>query len=84
MVTLPPNTTALSLFRWLPGETINCALGWIVMQGVIRHGSAVSSLPMHHSDPFDRMLIAQALCENLRIITRDRKFEKYQVEVLRA
>lgn len=54
------------------------------MQGVIRHGSAVSSLPMHHSDPFDRMLIAQALCENLRIITRDRKFEKYQVEVLRA
>jgi PIN domain nuclease of toxin-antitoxin system len=46
------------------------------------HGAALSALPPHHQDPFDRMLIVQALSEKLTIITHDRKFENYPVAVL--
>lgn len=48
------------------------------------HGEAMQNLPDHHADPFDRMLIAQAQCEGLTIITHDGKFEKYPVAVLRT
>jgi PIN domain nuclease of toxin-antitoxin system len=47
-----------------------------------RHGTVLRSLPMHHQDPFDRMLISQALQEGLTIITHDQKFGRYPVEVL--
>ncbi|MFP4673932.1 MAG: hypothetical protein ACLFO5_05010 [Opitutales bacterium] len=40
------------------------------------------ALPPHHQDPFDRMLIAQAMEERLRIVTHDGKFERYSVPVL--
>jgi len=46
------------------------------------HGERLRSLPFHHSDPFDRMLIAQALEENLTIITHDKKLGAYQAKVL--
>jgi PIN domain nuclease of toxin-antitoxin system len=36
-------------------------------------------LPFHHQDPFDRLLIAQALSENIPIITRDEKIKLYDV-----
>ena len=39
-----------------------------------RHAERVSSLPQHHPDPFDRILIAQALTEHLTIVTHDRSF----------
>lgn len=48
------------------------------------HGLALAGLPMHHRDPFDRMLVAQAQCENLPILTADRRFEAYDVEVVAA
>jgi PIN domain nuclease of toxin-antitoxin system len=48
------------------------------------HVEALSELPRHHSDPFDRMLIAQARLEGLTLVTRDRLFEPYQVPVLWA
>ena len=41
-------------------------------------------LPGHHEDPFDRMLIAQALAEGLTIVTRDKRFADYGVPVLPA
>jgi PIN domain nuclease of toxin-antitoxin system len=41
----------------------------------------VAKLPSHHYDPFDRMLIAQALCQNLVILTPDAQFTKYPVKV---
>ena len=47
-----------------------------------RHGTALRNLPQHHQDPFDRMLIVQAISEGLTLITHDRKFEAYSVEVL--
>ncbi len=46
------------------------------------HALQVSTLPMHHRDPFDRMLIAQAQSEHLPIITSDGAYQNYDVEVL--
>lgn len=40
------------------------------------------SLPLHHRDPFDRMIIAQALNRRLVVATRDRAFENYGIPVL--
>jgi PIN domain nuclease of toxin-antitoxin system len=42
------------------------------------HAMSITSLPSIHSDPFDRMLVAQALHEDLQIITRDSVFERYE------
>ena len=42
----------------------------------------LAKLPYHHKDPFDRMLISQAIVENLTIITSDKKFKKYNVPLL--
>lgn len=43
-----------------------------------------SSSPPHHHDPFDRMLVAQALCEGLTLMTHDDKITRYEVPVLRV
>lgn len=48
----------------------------------IEQALAVEKLPMHHQDPFDRILIAQAQCLNLTIVTRDRKFNFYDVNLI--
>jgi PIN domain nuclease of toxin-antitoxin system len=45
------------------------------------HVLAVSALPPHHRDPFDRLLIAQAQAESLTIITADQAFAQYAVPV---
>ena len=46
------------------------------------HALQAGGLPLHHRDPFDRMLIAQAQVEGMTIVTSDRLFELYEVEVL--
>ena len=46
------------------------------------HAEAAAALPSHHGDPFDRMLIAQAVSEGLTLITHDRKLEVYEVSIL--
>ena len=46
------------------------------------HSLKVFDLPRHHADPFDRLLIAQALEEDMVLLTSDREFEKYPVNVL--
>lgn len=51
---------------------------------MVRHGLAAGQLPMHHRDPFDRLLIAQARCEGCTIVTADRAFAAYDVPVLPA
>jgi PIN domain nuclease of toxin-antitoxin system len=50
----------------------------------MHHTRAIASLPHHHGDPFDRMLVAQAQLESLSIVTADRKINRYQVTVLPA
>jgi len=39
------------------------------------------NFPLHHRDPFDRMLIAQAKTENMTIITKDQNFSKYDIVI---
>jgi PIN domain nuclease of toxin-antitoxin system len=46
------------------------------------HGERMASLPFHHYDPFDRMLVAQAIEEQLTLITGDRKMEPYAMNIL--
>lgn len=48
------------------------------------HGEALRRLADHHADPFDRMLIAQAIVENLVVITRDDKFQSYPIKLIRT
>jgi PIN domain nuclease of toxin-antitoxin system len=48
------------------------------------HGLAVASLPLHHRDPFDRLLIAQARQERLTLVTADSRIDAYDVPVLDA
>jgi PIN domain nuclease of toxin-antitoxin system len=50
----------------------------------IAHALGVMSLPNHHRDPFDRILIAQALHEGLRLVTRDQEIAKYAVPQIAA
>ena len=50
----------------------------------IRDGILAGQLPNHHNDPFDRMLIAQAMNNNLTIITRDSQIPQYQVKTILA
>lgn len=49
-----------------------------------RHALRVAALPLHHRDPFDRLLVAQAQVEDVPILTADPVFAKYDVEVKRA
>jgi PIN domain nuclease of toxin-antitoxin system len=46
------------------------------------HAYLVRSLPHFHADPFDRLLIAQAIAENLVLLTRDPEFARYGVPTL--
>ena len=48
----------------------------------IAHGVVAGQLPLHHRDPFDRMLVAQALVESLTLMTADEQIRKYNVPLL--
>jgi len=50
----------------------------------LSHTAAVASLPHHHGDPFDRMLIAQAQVEGLTLVTSDREIRRYPVSLFPA
>jgi len=44
------------------------------------HALAAGTLPLHHRDPFDRIMIAQAICEGLTLVTLDRQMDAYGVK----
>ncbi|MEZ4528033.1 MAG: type II toxin-antitoxin system VapC family toxin [Desulfobacterales bacterium] len=48
----------------------------------LSHIYRLEKLPMHHNDPFDRMLISQAIEENLILISKDTAFSNYDVNIL--
>jgi PIN domain nuclease of toxin-antitoxin system len=50
----------------------------------LEHTVRVANLPPHHRDPFDRMLVAQALCESLTLASRDRVLSHYGVRTIWA
>jgi len=58
------------------------ASGYRILTLTWPQAAAVEQLPFHHRDPFDRLLIAQARGERCAIVTRDRVFRKYGVDVI--
>jgi len=54
--------------QWLPIEMTHCA--------------EVTELPFHHRDPFDRMLIAQAIVEEMTLLSRDSPLSNYAIELI--
>jgi PIN domain nuclease of toxin-antitoxin system len=63
-------------------ETMTQANGFEPLPIVFRHADWLRTLPPHHADPFDRMLIAQAQAERLTLVTHDRVFERYDILIV--
>jgi PIN domain nuclease of toxin-antitoxin system len=59
-------------------------VGYAVLPIAAEHGVTAARLPLHHRDPFDRMLVAQAQLEGLIIVTSDPRFEPYGVATMAA
>ncbi|HZK89174.1 MAG TPA: type II toxin-antitoxin system VapC family toxin [Stellaceae bacterium] len=60
-------------------ETAILDEGFTGLPITLRHAELAGGLPPHHKDPFDRMLIAQALAESLTLISHERLFDRYGV-----
>ncbi len=58
--------------------------GFELMLVDYEHVWQVKDLPLHHRDPFDRLLVSQATVENLTLVTRDPKLKPYNVSILEA
>jgi PIN domain nuclease of toxin-antitoxin system len=71
---LPPPFTTDFAYAFTQMAT---RLGAQVLPIDLRHVAALARLPTYHRDPFDRLIIAQALTENLTVITRDSVFSTY-------
>jgi PIN domain nuclease of toxin-antitoxin system len=68
--------------RWCP--RVMQEFGAVVLPVTLAHVLQVADLPDHHGDPFDRLLIAQAQVERMPVVTADRSFARYDVEVIAA
>jgi len=80
-------TIKTALGRLRPTRTVAEAVGDSGFEELplrLRHAEALAGLPLHHRDPFDRMLVAQALADGLTVVTRDASFQRYDVAVLPA
>lgn len=56
--------------------------GFEILPLTFEHTTGILDLELHHKDPFDRILISQAIAENLKIITKDIQFEKYPISII--
>lgn len=66
-----------------PEALAHCdAAGYDLLSITPAHAAAVSDLPMLHRDPFDRMLVAQALLEPMRLITHDGAVKAYDANII--
>lgn len=63
-------------------EAILLENGFTLLPFDFSHYQVLSELPFHHNDPFDRMIIAQAMSEKLDIITHDDKFRLYPISAV--
>ncbi len=50
----------------------------------LHHAKLAGQLPHYHKDPFDRMLVAQAICEDFYLLTHDKMLKKYEAKILLA
>jgi PIN domain nuclease of toxin-antitoxin system len=58
--------------------------GFVPLPITMAHGIAAAELPLHHRDPFDRMLVAQASLESLTLLTADPRLKLYGVRIMLA
>lgn len=75
-------TLPLKPDSWVPSRI--AGLGFKPLPVRVEHALAVLSLPKHHDDPFDRVIVAQAQIEALTLITRDKQMWKYSVRKIKA
>jgi PIN domain nuclease of toxin-antitoxin system len=76
-----------SLGKLRPTRTVATALadsGFEELPLRLRHAEALARLPMLHRDPFDRMLVAQAISERLTLVSRDRALSAYDIPLISA
>lgn len=59
-------------------------LGMRSLEITASHALQAAALPLHHRDPFDRMLIAQAQIEEMTLVSADSMFNKYDISLLWA
>ena len=67
---------------WLPAELAASRLTTLPI--TFDHALSVEHLPPHHADPFDRLLIAQALAEEMVLVSNDHQFARYDIRVIRC
>ena len=67
-----------------PSETLFVKSRFYPLPITLAHLSELKTLPFHHKDPFDRLLIAQARVEKLTLVTRDAEIMKYDVPMIAA
>jgi PIN domain nuclease of toxin-antitoxin system len=71
-------------------ESPELVMGTVAAAGLLsldithRHAAAVATLPLLHLDPFDRLLIAQAIAEPLRLVTADAQLAAYSELVIQV
>jgi len=53
--------------------------GFLVLGLTVQHTARLANLPFHHRDPFDRMLVAQSLVENLPLVSKDDVLDAYGI-----
>jgi PIN domain nuclease of toxin-antitoxin system len=62
-------------------EAALSASHFVPLAVTVAHSIAAAALPRHHDDPFDRMLIAQAVLESLTLVTGDRRLQDYEARI---
>ena len=62
-------------------EEILAEAGFVLLPVTLAHTAELATLPHHHRDPFDRMLIAQARTERLALVSHNRTLRRYDVQV---
>ena len=63
-------------------EDVSRRMGFDILPILPAHAIIAGSLPRHHADPFDRMLVAQAMAENLVLVTSDSILARYDARIL--
>ena len=69
--------------RWLSileNEMESNGIQWLGIE--IAHCKVLADLPFHHRDPFDRLLISQAISESMSIVSIDRQFSRYPLDII--
>lgn len=64
----------------IENEMVSNGIQWLEIE--ISHCATLTNLAFHHRDPFDRLLISQAISESMSIVSIDRKFDHYPVDII--